>query len=88
MQLISQPDDRLKDMSSEELWQVQQYADVYFLGVNIYSMVFSQPFESFNGGKILANLINIKKRTGFCAQLLDIMARCLEKDTHKRITLD
>jgi hypothetical protein len=51
-------------------------------------MIFSHPFESFNGGKVLNNLINIKKRNGFCPKLLDLMARCLEKDSHVRIDLD
>jgi hypothetical protein len=64
-------------MTSEELWEKQQHADIYFLGVNIYTMVFSHPFESFNGGKILNNLINIKKRNGFNPKLLDLMAHCL-----------
>lgn len=36
----------------------------------------------------MANLINIKKRNGFNGKLLDVMARCLEKDAHKRITLE
>jgi hypothetical protein len=51
-------------------------------------MVFSQLFESFNGGKVLKNLINIKKRSGFCPKLLDLMARCLEKDPHVRIDMN
>lgn len=51
-------------------------------------MVFSHSFESFNGGKVLNNLINMKKRNGFCPKLLDLMARCLEKDSHVRIGLD
>jgi serine/threonine protein kinase len=88
MQLIAEPEDRLKKLTSDELWDIQQHADVYFLGVNIYTMVFSHPFETFNGGKILHNLINIKKRNGFCPKLLDLMARCLEKDVHKRVTLE
>lgn len=88
MQLIAESEDRLKQYTSEELWEVQQHADIYFLGVNIYTMVFSTPFESFNGGKILNNLINIKKRNGYSPKLLDVMARCLEKDVHKRISLE
>jgi serine/threonine protein kinase len=88
MQLIAESEERLKEYTSEELWEMQQHADIYFMGVNIYTMVFSTPFESFNGGKILNNLINIKKRNGYSPKLLDIMARCLEKDVHKRISLE
>lgn len=67
---------------------MQAKADIYFLGVNIYAMIFSHQFESFNGGKVLNNLINMKKRLGFSAKLLDLMAQCLEKDPHLRIDLD
>ncbi len=51
-------------------------------------MVYSNIFESFNGGKVLNNLINLKKRNGFNAKLLDLMASCLQKDPHIRISLD
>ena len=88
MLLIAESEEKLKEMSSEELYAKQEKADVYFLGVNIYSMVFSQLFESFNGGKVLNNLINIKKRSGFCPRLLDLMGKCLEKDANVRIGLD
>ena len=88
MLLIAESEEKLKNFSSEDLYEKQEKADVYFLGVNIYSMVFSQMFESFNGGQVLKNLINIKKRSGFCAKLLDLMERCLEKDVHVRIDLE
>ena len=51
-------------------------------------MVFSQMYESFNGGQVLRNLIHIKKRSGFCCKLLDLMSACLEKDPHVRINMD
>ena len=51
-------------------------------------MVFSQMYESFNGGQVLRNLIHIKKRSGFCPKLLDLMSACLEKDPHVRINMD
>ena len=51
-------------------------------------MIFSQMYESFNGGQVLRNLINIKKREGFCPKLLELMARCLEKDVHVRIEME
>ena len=44
MLLISESEERLASLSSEELYARQEKADIYFLGVNIYSMVFSQPF--------------------------------------------
>lgn len=37
---------------------------------------------------MLNNLISIKKRSGFCGKLLDLMSRCLEKDSHVRIDMD
>jgi hypothetical protein len=36
---------------------------------------------------VLNNLIGIKKRSGFCGKLLDLMAKCLEKDRHVRLEL-
>lgn len=88
MLLIAESEDKLKSLTSEQLYQLQAKADIYFLGVNIYCMAFSQPFESFNSGRILNNLINIKKRSGFCPKLLDLMARCLQKNSHVRIDID
>jgi serine/threonine protein kinase len=88
MLLIAESEDNLRKLSSEELYERQAKADIYFLGVNIYTMVFSQLFESFNGGKVLNNLINIKKRSGFSSKLLDLMSRCLEKDSHVRVSLE
>ena len=75
-------------MSSQELYDKQRKADIYFLGLSIYSMIFSQSFESFNGGKVLNNLIRMQKRRGFCPRLLDLMSSCLEKVSHIRIGLD
>ena len=88
MLLIAESEDNLRKLSSEELYERQAKADIYFLGVNIYTMVFSQLFESFNGGNVLNNLINIKKRSGFSSKLLDLMSRCLEKDFHVRVSLE
>ena len=88
MLLISESEERLAGMGAEELFERQAKADIYFLGVNIYSMVFSQPFETFNGGKVLHNLIRMQKRKGFSSKLLDLMSSCLEKVSHIRISLD
>ena len=40
---------------------MQKKADIYFLGVNMYSMIFCQMFESFNH-RYINILANKKKR--------------------------
>jgi len=60
MMLMAEEEEKLKSYTAEELYNMQKKADIYFLGVNMYSMIFCQMFESFNHRYI--NVLTQKKK--------------------------
>jgi serine/threonine protein kinase len=88
MLLVSKGEEELRKVDSEELYRQQAKADVYFLGSNIYCLVFSRPFQIFNDCNTLHSIVQKQQRRGYCPALLDLMERCLEPIPDKRIGLD